>query len=723
MTTTIKIQGPATFSAPATITTDKKVNLVYGLNGTGKSTVCRFLKSPDHSDFSQCEILPPRDPSCIYVYNEEFVRENFYESETVNGIFSLSKENKEAEARVELGRKKKASLAARKLEKLAARDAKQVELQRAKQLAEHSTWKIKTSYTGGDRVLEYCLEGLKAKKESLFSHLLTTAKPPAKPAHDIQKLKTEAQALSATDAAFATRITPVSFDATAVETDAIFATPIIGSQHTAVSGLIKKLGNSDWVRDGLRYIESTSPNESNAAQCPFCQDNTITEGLVQHIREFFDESYEANIAAVKKHASTYKAISENTPRPEDLKSHPFTNDKTLALLEKLQFLVQDNLRKIESKSHNPSSEVTLSDTSSLLADLNAEIDAANKHIEIHNEKLRNRTKALEEIKTQFWSLMRWDYDQAISRFLGDQRQITSALRNIESDLEEIDNLIRANDLDIADAQRETVNIDEAVANINSALLELGIDDFSIEKHDEALYRLKRSSNRGSSRFATLSEGEKMIITLLYFCELCKGRRTSTDTTDDKIVVFDDPISSLSHIYIFNVGQLIRSTFFLSDVAKQIFVFTHSLYFFYELADPKKERREASQALFRITKSKGQSQFVAMKYDEIQNDYQAYWQVVNDSGQHPAFIANCMRNIIDYFFGFVEKLEYTNVFQKPALRDNRFQAFSRYMNRESHSFGQNIYDMKEFDYNIFKDGLKLVFDESGYEDHYKKMSKI
>ena len=45
------------------------------------------------------------------------------------------------------------------------------------------------------------------------------------------------------------------------------------------------------------------------------------------------------------------------------------------------------------------------------------------------------------------------------------------------------------------------------------------------------------------------------------------------------------------------------------------------------------------------------------------------------------------------------------------------------NRESHSLGQNINDFKDFDYNIFMDGLKMVFLEMGYSEHYKKMMKL
>lgn len=98
----------------------------------------------------------------------------------------------------------------------------------------------------------------------------------------------------------------------------------------------------------------------------------------------------------------------------------------------------------------------------------------------------------------------------------------------------------------------------------------------------------------------------------------------------------------------------------------------------------------------------------MKYEGIQNDYQSYWAVVTDKNQPPALIANCMRNIIEYFFNFVEKADMSNVIQKPELQENRYQAFCRYINREPHSLGQNIFDLKEFNYDDFREGLRLVF---------------
>lgn len=57
-----------------------------------------------------------------------------------------------------------------------------------------------------------------------------------------------------------------------------------------------------------------------------------------------------------------------------------------------------------------------------------------------------------------------------------------------------------------------------------------------------------------------------------------------------------------------------------------------------------------------------------------------------------------------------------------MQEIRFQAFNRYMNRESHSKGLNIFDIKEFDYNNFREAFKKVFEIEGYIDHYEKIMK-
>lgn len=360
-------------------------------------------------------------------------------------------------------------------------------------------------------------------------------------------------------------------------------------------------------------------------------------------------------------------------------------------------------------------------TVSVINNFNQFIKETNKKITVHNSKIDNKEASIKDIKIQFWDLMRWNYDQTISSYQKDKNEIEKKIAGLTKELDATEKSIYSKKQIVAEHQKKTVNIEKSITFINNVLAELGLDDFHLEKHADNLYKIVRVE-RDSDTFQTLSEGEKMIISFLYFLEMCRGKKSADDVSGKKIILIDDPISSLSHIFIFNIGQLIKKEFLFSDKYEQFFLLTHSLYFFYELTDTNHERRKENQKLFRMIKNSDGSKILDMKYEEIQNDYHSYWQIIKDDKQPPALIANCMRNIIEYFFNFIEKKDLNNVFQKPELQDNKYQAFCRYVNRESHSLGQNIFDYKEFDYSNFKEALGLVFQESGYKAHYDEMMK-
>jgi len=94
----------------------------------------------------------------------------------------------------------------------------------------------------------------------------------------------------------------------------------------------------------------------------------------------------------------------------------------------------------------------------------------------------------------------------------------------------------------------------------------------------------------------------MVISFLYFVELCKRESSAEKASNKKMVVIDDPISSLSHIYVFNIGRLIHNEFLRTDKYDQLFILTHSLYFFYELTNTNQKERKEAQKIFRLCKN-------------------------------------------------------------------------------------------------------------------------
>lgn len=721
MISEIHMSKVASFDQNTSICTDKKINLIYGLNGVGKSTLSNYLYSPDDVRYSNCRMVSDSlDP--VIVYNQRFIQENFFVSDSLKGIFSLSKENKDVETKIAEWSRQRDLIVLKIDECRAKRGATVSKFEEQKKLAMEEVWKIKAQYSGGDRVLEYCLDGLKGKKETLFEHICAVQKPESEPSRTVAELRQEVENLNGESAVIRETVEELVFAAADVEDDVVWSEAVLGNSDSEVAGLIEAVGNSDWVRQGLAFLPTDLDGD---VACPFCQENTISSKLVSNLRSYFDRAYQDRISRIELLQKRYVDAVEQVRGLGYYLNHPSAQDAVKLLEGKyliFQNKLKENLSKISLKIESPKLSLTLSGSAGLISEFNWEIESINLAVTKHNQRLVNRSDALLEAKKEFWSLMRWSYDQTIARFESDRSAANQELEVIDRELRDLEANGRRLKEAISQAQKETVNTDAAVEAINMGLLDIGIDGFKIKKQSDRLYRVVRSGDSDHA-FQSLSEGEKMMISFLYFCELCKGRLNPEDVHAKRIVVIDDPISSLSHIFVFNIGQLIRSVFFKSDSVGQVFVLTHSLYFFYELTDPNHERRKDAQKLFRIHKSPLGSVFEEMKYEEIQNDYQAYWSVINDSSQPAALIANCMRNIVEYFFNFVRRKDLNNVFLMPELQSVKFQAFCRYVNRESHSLGQNIIDMKEFDYEVFKEGLRLVFDRTGYSDHFKAMSKL
>ena len=97
MISKISLNKIACYKNVTVLETDKKVNLVYGLNGTGKSTLSNFLHNQSEEKYKDCAIEGLENHHEILVYNQTFIQDNFFEPENLKGIFTLSKSNKEAD--------------------------------------------------------------------------------------------------------------------------------------------------------------------------------------------------------------------------------------------------------------------------------------------------------------------------------------------------------------------------------------------------------------------------------------------------------------------------------------------------------------------------------------------------------------------------------------------------------------------------------------------------
>jgi len=725
----INLKNVASYcETPAILETDKRINLIYGLNGTGKTTFSKYLQDKDNVCFSDCSITGLNNEK-VLVYNQKFILDNFYQ-DTQKGIFSLKSENKEAKLKID-----KATETIKILSSQIKNDVlktgyqfdlekKQKDIENLQLLSEEKIWEINTKYWGEDRSFNFCLERKMGSKAVLFKYISEIHKPSAKLEKSVGDLKKEIEATQSENAKTydESLIKKINYNFSEIEKHEIFKEVIIGNENSQVAKLINKLDNSDWVKKGKGFIGE--PEENNET-CPFCQQRTISKNLYKEINNYFDESYQNKIKDLENLNSEYLAERQNV---ENIENNLFdvvfikAKETEFKLLTKnLMNKLNSNCLKISNKIKSPNLVVALGSSILEQEAINSFLDTIIGEIRIHNDKVINKQNTKNQIVKDFWDIMRWDYDQTIENYKAQKEKFEKEKLGISTKISELNKNIEEQRATIKDAQKEMINVQDAIDAINSELIYFGLDGFSIVPAGEESYKLKRP-NEDVTKFETLSEGEKTVISFLYFLELCKGKENNDEVATEKIVVIDDPISSLSHMYVFNVAQLIRKNFFNEDY-EQVFILTHNLYLFHELIKyTEKNKKNDREKLFRIIKNqKKESAILEMSNDEIMNDYQSYWKIIREHDQQNSTnssLANSMRNILEYFFGFIDNEKYEKAIEK--LSDNKYSYFLRYINRESHFDRVNISDTKEIEPLIFKDAFEKIFEDSGHIEHYNKM---
>ncbi|EAJ5781926.1 hypothetical protein C7L42_01620, partial [Campylobacter coli] len=494
--------------------------------------------------------------------------------------------------------------------------------------------------------------------------------------------------------------------------------------NSVIADLIKKLENEDWVKDGFdKYVLQDSQT------CPFCQKDTITQEFKSYLENYFDKTYEERIKEVEKLNDDYKNLLSKIPSIETFYRGDILDDKDLEfekLYSQVTSKLQENIRKIQEKIKEPSKKIELEKTDEVFENLNNYIKQIQQKIIEFNGKLDNQESELKELEKAFWKFAIFEKKEIIEKYNKDKKEQEINKGVLDKENQTIKDSIQHIENTIKEKQKEVINIQEAVDRINNYLKDLGILSFCIKIQDDEKqeYIIVREGENKPS-FKTLSEGEKTLISFLYFLQLCQGKKEKDEAILDKIIVIDDPISSLSFNYIYEIAQLIKHTFFDSEnLYKQIFIFTHHLYFFKELIGFREDYKKDIYT-FRIRRNENYiSHIDIMKEDEILNDYQAYWQILKDYKEgkiHAILIPNTMRNILEYFLGFIQK-DTIDIIKKIENKDKekKFEAFCRYINRESHSFMGNMSDVKEINIDIFFEAFKKVFEYLGHLEHYDIM---
>ena len=516
---------------------------------------------------------------------------------------------------------------------------------------------------------------------------------------------------------------------------------IIGKDDVPIADLIKKLDSRTWIQQGINLLEKTGNI------CPFCQQETINEDLIKQFNELFDDNYKKKITEIQ---DLYKSYREETSlllsNLSSIQSEFNSNNIVSNLIIKLNTLFSSNYQIIEKKINSANEKKIIESISSEKDSFNSIYLKIKENNDVFNSLESNKKNLINNI----WLFMANncrdilnDYDKKIIKI--------KKIKNLATELEDgykkkIDSIKE----DISILREQTIDTKEAINNINEILRNSGFTGFEIEEKEKvnniSRYYLKRNNiQNGDIIFNTLSEGEKHFISFLYFYQLCLGTDDlDNNSNKNKIIVIDDPVSSLDSQSLFVVSTLIRELIkrkaekpnsekseFANQKISQVFLFTHNFYFYKEVSF---SRRLICTDYwhYNVIKINNITQIKDGYNKTIEDDYSLLWNTLKESKKNinsstnNIMISNTMRRILETYINFVGiGADPWQIISNEDTSSSSYyikSAFISIINEESHKvFLDSTYyhritkEQPQILYDIFKDIFKVIG-----KSHYEQM---
>lgn len=288
-----------------------KFNYFFGTNGSGKTTISRIIAKP--SDFTDCKVIwENSSPLECRVYNRDFIDENFSQpNQRVKGVFTLGKMEAETLAKIEQTKNDIDELQnnidqlTKTLNGNDGQDGKVAELSQVEETYKEKFWKSKEKHAdklAGSNSGEG-MKGVIGRKEDFKIKVLEQAGNKSE-LLTIEELEKRAITIFNSKISSVEKLPVINPQVILeFEKDPILTKRVIGKEDVDIAAIIKKLGNSDWVRQGLSFFKD------NEGVCPFCQQKT-DDSFAKSLNEYFDETFQQDNKVIDNLISNYTTESQ-----------------------------------------------------------------------------------------------------------------------------------------------------------------------------------------------------------------------------------------------------------------------------------------------------------------------------------------------------------------------------------------------------------------------------
>ncbi|MBM6383097.1 MAG: AAA family ATPase [Paenibacillus sp.] len=722
----ISIKKIATYDSTGVVFNNlKKINFLYGSNGSGKTSLSNVIKN--FENFVDCDIVWASQPLKTLVYNQKFVEENFHQDSDIKGIFTLGKESTEIKNEI-VEKKKLVDKLDEEIRRMRTNlSIKEEEYKSNENEFIDDCWELKRKY---DKEFLQAFSGVRNNKVNF--------KNKCKQSHSLEGVLCEFESLrSRSNKLFNESLMEIpkiqsinNDELNAVSSSQIFQNKIVGKQEVDIADLISKLAISDWVKRGYDHVHNSE------GKCPFCQ-QSLPDGFLHQLEEYFNETYDNKMIELKKCVDQYKESYSNLNTSiQDLleKELPYIdNEKNNQQFELIRSKNEINLELIGQKQKEPSKGITLVSLDEYVNNINLEIERANEEIKGHNRLVDNRTQEEQILKDQIWRFIANENSHNHEKYVRKEFSISNAITGIKeritSKTSEKIRLIS----EIQGLESQITSVIPSVNEMNRLLKAYNFTNFKFaHTQKQGNYRLVRSTGEDVNQ--TLSEGEKTFVTFLYFMHLLSGSNSRDLITENKVVVIDDPISSLDSNVLFIVSNLILKLIDDSRSNKnnvvQIFVLTHNVYFHKEVTFNKKRSKGIKlhdETFWIIRKVNNVTEATPHNTNPIKTSYELMWQELRSAtlSSSSTTVQNLIRRIIENYFKLFGNFSEDDILKKFDEEEKIIcKSLLSWANDGSHFASDDLYIEHPIDTNVrYLNIFEKIFKVTNHHAHYTMMMGV
>lgn len=723
------------------------VNFFYGKNGAGKSTIARAIHDNTGIEWQNGKTATDYD---LLTYNTEFIDANFANYGNLAGVFTVCETNIEVQKKIEALQADKGAAEEEHKKKSETAELKRNEKEGALEVFQEACW---NQSKGRRTTFDAAIKGKKTK--ALFAGEILKITPVQ---HDEETLEKMAKTLWGGDDKQYVKFSKgkkVSY--ASLPGFDLMGKVVASSSETPFAGFIKRLNATDWVRQGHTHFAGQTDGK-----CPYCQQK-LPSTFEDDLLNCFDAQYQEDITAINNFKTVYESEMNgliNTFEGNlDGVMPGLDTSEYETKIKNFKDAIVINSQRIASKIKEPTTIASLEDTDSILLEIGSIIDQLNSQIDAHNTLVGDKKNQQSKCSKEVWEYLSFTLKEAVKKYNDTLANADKELKTLKIELGDLEKKSRNITNEISDLNKQVVNTEATIEGINRILKTSGFQGFSLraKKSVQNTYEVIRPDGSIAEK---LSEGERNFIAFLYFYHLVRGSFSDKEVKD-KVVVIDDPVSSMDSSALLIVSALVRemveiclnNTDYLNqkiegNFIKQIFILTHNVYFHNEIT-PRQVNKYRSTSFYLIRKTDNVSRIKLCvrpshtvpteeeNYNPIQNSYAALWDEYKEL-KTVNTITNVVHHILEYYF--IQICGYAGAdLQKIVLDDNKDRFVDHSGSKPDYTKhelaaallsyidsspaliadGFNIIETG-FDVEQIKDVFKMIFEAMQQEQHYKMM---